>query len=577
MSGKFFQIYDIETYSPVDLKKYGARKYLCHKEARILTSYLINIKIPEFLEALFDITLDKDIIVAHNAVFEAIALKRFYGTGEHVFFICTSALSRWLGGPSSLQDCGIYWDLPNRKDFSGKELVRYFKTYNPDDPDWSTNMKKLFEYCKQDVITTKDLFKKLLLLAIKEQGEERTAHELLAYNQTLQSNIKGITINVDKLNRFIKKRDILLNEKNKNFETLYNINPRSPKQVLHWIQQRTPHIKILSTNATYLTTIFTKLTPEVKAFIIARQDLNSPIFKKLDVIKRRLIKNKLDPDLMHHGTDSGRYISMGVNVLNFPRGDANTSDEPKTLPSLKTSMRSLIVPSKPENKIVAIDYRQIELRMSLYTLGYIDELEKLSKGWDLYHDFATLIFNTSSVSKDQRFRGKVWVLSIGYGAFPKRLAFEVGGLQHLEAATKAHKIYLQKMFPKTHDWWTAKLKEVSDCKTDTYALRILNGSYKYLKRSRLLYTAEGRSKGIASVGGQIFSVHNQACVREILKEKKNKLLEKGYHILFDAHDEIVFDTKEKYVKDIAKIMESPISWLPNFKLQTDIDIRDSWG
>ena len=52
-----------------------------------------------------------------------------------------------------------------------------------------------------------------------------------------------------------------------------------------------------------------------------------------------------------------------------------------------------------------------------------------------------------------------------------------------------------------------------------------------------------------------------------------ELEKQGYKVIMHVHDEVVLEVNENVsIEDIKKIMEEPISFLPNLKLKADTDI-----
>ena len=51
------------------------------------------------------------------------------------------------------------------------------------------------------------------------------------------------------------------------------------------------------------------------------------------------------------------------------------------------------------------------------------------------------------------------------------------------------------------------------------------------------------------------------------------LEKQGYKVIMHVHDEVVLEVDESVsIEDIKRIMEEPISFLPNLKLKADTDI-----
>lgn len=133
---------DVETYSPVDLKKCGARKYVEHPDFEIiLLSYkwIVNgyplptvcvdlangEEIPdEVFDALTDPSVKK---TAFNAAFEILTIGKHYGIElDRRQWECTMVHALYLGLPGSLAEVGNVMKAKVRKDFAGSSLIRVF-------------------------------------------------------------------------------------------------------------------------------------------------------------------------------------------------------------------------------------------------------------------------------------------------------------------------------------------------------------------------------------------------------------------------------------------------------------------
>ena len=74
-------------------------------------------------------------------------------------------------------------------------------------------------------------------------------------------------------------------------------------------------------------------------------------------------------------------------------------------------------------------------------------------------------------------------------------------------------------------------------------------------------------------GGKLTENIVQGLSRDILATKMLELEKQGYKVIMHVHDEVVLEVNDSVsIKDINKIMEEPISFLPNLKLKADTDI-----
>ena len=580
-------IVDIETSSSIDLTKHGSAAYIADPSFKILIKARKKLKKSEaFLEPILAI---KDIYVAHNALFED---KAFRKLDQTYFFICTAFLSRWLGGPSSLDQCATYWKLSSLKSSEGKSLIKYFNQYPqpssaPCEEKWIENFEKFKAYCYIDVKITEELFLKLMRIISLNMSIETFKRELCFFRDTHHLNLmRGAKINTDKILSVKKDVNAKTDKILKMFHDQYNVNPRSPKQVKEWVYANRTSLDpvVESTDKKALAVIKPQMSKELKQFFNRRELVTSNIPKKLDKLLNEAVDGYISPNLVHFGTASGRYVSRGVNILNFPRANKkNIEDFLKTdkvkLKDLNSILRSFIVndPAIPGGKIVSVDYKQIELRVLLYLLKKFNLLDKLYNGYDLYTNFAKFIYPKSpTITKEQRFIGKVCVLSLGYGAGVKRLAMELGNLEAIPALMRGQQVYL-KMLPEIKKLWLSLHALVRDAPTKPYIALPIKGReiIRYLDYNKLKI-AGSWTRTPELIGAQVLSITCQSIVREIMADKKHELLKKGFNILWDVHDEIVFNERPTFIEPIRKIMEEPLEWLPKFKLQTDTESEGYW-
>ena len=166
-------------------------------------------------------------------------------------------------------------------------------------------------------------------------------------------------------------------------------------------------------------------------------------YNRTSVRKFQAIIDKTDPEdgrardiLMYHGASTGRWSGRGIQVQNFPRGNAPDNDgywnkkkarwetyfsidkaveEVKDLsvdtPTLamlyddvmellSSCLRGAIMPSHPDNDMIVADYSAIEARCVLWEAGAEKALEVFRTGGDIYCDMAEGIYGYPVNKKD---------------------------------------------------------------------------------------------------------------------------------------------------------------------------------
>ena len=186
---------DIETRSPVSLKKVGADKYAADPSTEILCVAFAadneppqlwrpgDSVPPEFIEAAANPSWD---VCAHNDPFES-AIERHISAPRYGFptaplrrHRCTMAMSSALGLPPKLSSVADVLELTKRKDAAGERLMhqmskprRARQSEDPATTYWFEDQERLdllYSYCKQDLEVARELYARLSPLSPGEQA-----------------------------------------------------------------------------------------------------------------------------------------------------------------------------------------------------------------------------------------------------------------------------------------------------------------------------------------------------------------------------------------------------------------------
>lgn len=117
-------------------------------------------------------------------------------------------------------------------------------------------------------------------------------------------------------------------------------------------------------------------------------------------------------------------------------------------------------------------------------------------------------------------------------------------------------------------------KIIEDCKTNLY-VETLFGTRRYIPEinsKNVKIFEEAKRKAINTVV--------QGTAANIIKLVMIKLFEKGYKMLIQVHDELIFELPsskaDKLSQEIKEIMENTIKF-NNVTLKTNYKIADKWG
>ena len=301
--------------------------------------------------------------------------------------------------------------------------------------------KRLFAYCKQDVLVEHACSQKL---------PELSPYELEIFLMDQHINTHGIVLDLEYITIALKLIDTTVSRLNGQLRAL-------TKDKVQSATSRDKVLKFLNEDLAYFLPNLTKevleeelekedLPKEVKNIIQIRQDVcrTSNAKYKAMMLMIDLSDNRVRNTILYSGAAStGRWSGTGLQPHNFPRGSikgdmmnlcgavAQFYLKPEVLEILfdnimsllSTTLRGAIIPPKNKDLMVA-DYSGIEARILLWIADDQEGLEVFRQGRDIYIDMACSIYNITykilaklvSQDKDEgkRFFGKQAILGLGY-------------------------------------------------------------------------------------------------------------------------------------------------------------------
>jgi DNA polymerase-1 len=261
-------------------------------------------------------------------------------------------------------------------------------------------------------------------------------------------------------------------------------------------------------------------------------------------------------------TTSGRLSSSDPNLQNIPiRTD------------LGEKIRQAFV-AKKGNKILALDYSQIELRVAAHFSNDEKMIKAFKNDQDIHLATAAIIFNkkTSEISKRERRIAKTVNFGILYGISAYGLA------QQLQIKREEAQNLIDKYFKSFE-----KIKK--------YCQEIVESA----KKESMVKTMFGHIRFLPEINSSQFNIKNtaermainhpiQGTAAEIMKlamikiEKAGLTDSKNCKMLLQVHDELVFEVKndqvEKSALEIKKVMENIIKLV--VPLKVDVEVGDDW-
>lgn len=498
-------VVDIETTSECDLPACGAWVYAEHPTTRLLCIAWCDADTdaaPQSwdrltgtdaeLEAAYEVLLRADLLIAHNANFERHCLRNLARVdfGEPGRWMCSAMLSGALGRPRSLKDAckSLCFASDKQKDARGARLLSTFsyrtpkgKIYAPEDkPD---DFAELVEYCRQDVIAERALWRAL----------EPFADEYLRDQWLLDCEIEDNGVPIDKTEVEGARRlygKLQADAETRCSELTGGASLRSTPALRTWTQSQGWPLDSLASGAVdeaLADTLMCEQCPTVAELLRLRKRASGTAGKKYEAILSMLAKDgHCHGILVGRGAHTGRYVGRGLQPQNLPRGsldkayipevrriaqyaathDVESAESELALwvgdnanDALAAILRDCIAPLRAEECLVVSDYSAIEARVLAWLAGET-WVEDIFRGdGKIYERTASAMYGRSveSITKHERMAGKIATLALGYGGGVGALqAFAAGyGVTFDDAQGKEIVTSWRKARPKTVELWRA--------------------------------------------------------------------------------------------------------------------------
>lgn len=452
---------DIESRSPLDLKKVGLAKYARSPETEVLCFVLKSKQgfIGTSVNSLDRLRLlsesNEYIFRAHNAAFEMQILEHQLGIKIPPHrWRCSMALAYYHNLPGSLDLCARMLGLDKLKDMAGKKNMmdmckplgkgriqrghgephsQALSTFKWDDERYHMDFERyqtLLDYCVDDVLTEEAIFDRLGELPELEQKRWEKDYIMNFEN--------GISLDVELCKSAVKLTQEIRKDLNKQCEEKHGFKLTQVADVKNFCELPNTQAPTLEK------ALETTQDPEKLWVIKGRQTVGSKAADKYSSALNMEIDGKVYGTMQFMGaSQTGRWSGRGLQTQNFARGhfDELWVDEQMNVACsyikqgrveelvelgygtdridvLKSCARGMLI-----GNLAVADFSQIEARVIAWLAGQEDMLEAFRSGQDLYKVSASQIYGVpvSEVTKDQRFIGKIAVLALGYqggvGAF----------------------------------------------------------------------------------------------------------------------------------------------------------------
>jgi DNA polymerase len=676
--------WDCETRSTVDLRKTGAYVYFAHPSTSVTVARLaIGNEQPwewrpgrALLDKYRDAFLDPLVpIVAHNAAFERLAIEGVLHP-RHGWplvpidrFVCTMAQARAQALPGSLDGAANAAGLDVKKDGTGYALMLRMcrpRSFAADGtPIWwedEPRMSGLSTYCSMDVKVERALY----ITTAKLPEDEAAVWDL-----TERMNDRGVRFDLEFVRsaRIVAEDTRLLLDTEMSTLTGGFVNKASNVGNLkRWLDNRgvdlSPPPELVRFRDANVATQLGMIVEggdgavaEVEAEDEEEAEDALPELRRRDVLRlladprvrdheRRVLRVRLEAGkistrkldaiverssadgrvrglLGYHGASTGRYISHGLQVQNFPRDVVSDWDGTRELldggaelvdalagPPLDTiskMLRGAIIPD-PGHDICTGDFSSVEAVGVAWLSGQNDLLEAFRAKRKMYEEMAARVYNMrpSDVKPDSVHRhvGKTLVLGAGYQMgwwkFRETCLIQAGVLLKPEEAERAINTY-RETFPYIPGLWSDLQRAAIDAvktpggvslaaggkirfRRDGHWLRMRLPSGRYLWYNKPL-VEKGKFGNDAitymsvnaktrkwerthTYGGRLTENAVQGLCRDLLVNATARLENEGYNPITLVHDEIISEPEHGHgsIEEMCELMSELPAWAKGFAL-----------
>lgn len=624
---------DLETYSPVNLKKSGVACYVEHPDfAILLIGYSFDggeVKVvdvacgelppQEFIDALTD---DKVIKWAFNTQFERCCLSKFIG--KHLSprgWKDTMIWANIMGINLNLKGVGEVLQIENRKMDEGAALIKYFctpclptkKNYGRTRnlPSHSPEKWKLFkEYNRYDVLAEMDIQHALRNYPVPDFLWEE-------FWNSEEINDRGVLIDLALAKKAIEINEKISAELMEKMKQLTSLdNPNSVSQLKEWLANH--GILVNSLGKKSLLELKSGVGEQNIVEVLKLREMTS----KTSIMKYQAMLDCTNSDGRARGLfafascKTLRWSSKRIQLQNLKRnsienlagvrelvkkGDIASlemlyEDVPDVLSQL---IRTALIP-KPGYKFIVADFSSIEARVLSYLAQEQWRIDAFKEGKDIYCASASQMFGREIHKHDpERQKGKIAELALGFGGGSHALlamgSTEMGipeeELPEIVTRWRNASPNIVKFWKRVGDAAMKAIKEKTTVSvgnlTFQYKGRMLfirfpSGHFiSYVKPSivtndngneEIEYWGVNMAKKWSRIkiyGGKITENIVQSFARNILAFAINNFAGK-YDIVAHVHDELIVEVPlATKVDDVCSLMSQTPDWAPGLLLKAE--------
>lgn len=478
------------------------------------------------------------------------------------------------------------------------------------------------EYCKQDVTAENSILRRLEQYPVPAE-EERL------WQMDVKMNVFGIRVDEELTDGALYIDEVSREALMEEAMGITGIdNPNSTVQLMEWLERNGTETDNLR-KATVSDLLAGQPAENVKRMLEIRQQLGKTSVKKYEAIRNaKGTDGRVRGLTQYYGANrTGRWAGRLVQMQNLPRNYLGTLDEARKIvkkknyeglrmiygnvpDTLSQLIRTAFIPSDG-NKFVVADFSAIEARVIAWLAGEQWANEVFATHGKIYEATASQMFHVpvEKIKKGNpeyslRQKGKVATLALGYqGGTSALIAMGALNMGLTEEELPDIVLRWRNANRRIVDLWYSieqaalKVMQTAEPQAINGLIFALEGDMLYgqcfltvrLPSGRKLFypkpflqenqfgkmalhyysTGSNKKWGVESTyGGKMTENIVQAIARDCLAETLKRIEDKGLHVVFHVHDEVIIDAPEETtVEEICGLMADPIPWAPGLILK----------
>lgn len=478
------------------------------------------------------------------------------------------------------------------------------------------------EYCKQDVTAENSILRRLEQYPVPAE-EERL------WQMDVKMNVFGIRVDEELTDGALYIDEVSREALMEEAMGITGIdNPNSTVQLMEWLERNGTETDNLR-KATVSDLLAGQPAENVKRMLEIRQQLGKTSVKKYEAIRNaKGTDGRVRGLTQYYGANrTGRWAGRLVQMQNLPRNYLGTLDEARKIvkkknyeglrmiygnvpDTLSQLIRTAFIPSDG-NKFVVADFSAIEARVIAWLAGEQWVNEVFATHGKIYEATASQMFHVpvEKIKKGNpeyslRQKGKVATLALGYqGGTSALIAMGALNMGLTEEELPDIVLRWRNANRRIVDLWYSieqaalKVMQTAEPQAINGLIFALEGDMLYgqcfltvrLPSGRKLFypkpflqenqfgkmalhyysTGSNKKWGAESTyGGKMTENIVQAIARDCLAETLKRIEDKGLHVVFHVHDEVIIDAPEETtVEEICGLMADPIPWAPGLILK----------